>query len=1075
MPKSWPSIDSGSRRSERPSLPSSPPVGRTRHPWGAAWGLLCTLVLACQPPSEPPAPGPTVQTPSTPSPSPEYLRLSDDPWHFPGDCFELTTPTPTLLPVALEAGEVLDLAVDEGVDMAVSIRRQGEDETLLRADLPVDKPTTERLIFLAPESALFEIVITPLGASSAEISGEPVEPTRVRIRSLGPPTDRDLQLARGARLVFEAEQESNSANRAERLLDAAKAWRRGGEPRRRALALHQAGHADALSPTGLPRARQSLTTALELFETQDNRRHQALTLYWLGKVAGRQGDLPMAIHWSRRGLRLMEEVGQPHERATLANDLAGYYLRRGRVHNATELYFEALEHWKQISDSNGEATTRTNLGVCYMSRGALLRALEQYRRAVALLDESERPKQLAFALTRLGDVLLELEGPATARPILEKALALRRAQDDRRGEAITLNSLGKVALAAHHPVEALETLRRSHTLLHQLEDRWSEAVVRNGLGRAYEGLGQTELAEREFDAARTGARAAGHPHAEAEALYGLARLTRGRGELATARQRIEEAIERIEQIRDSTPRQDLRSAFLATKQDYYDFLVDLLAELHRAEPRAGHAAAAFVVAERARARSLLDTFTQVSDRLEEGIDPELLGRLDGLRKTLDEARRTSAPVSGQDPEVSGGPRGNPPGGGGRGTITHALERLRQTEATLAARHHRYTAWTQPTLYDPDRASEELLDADTLVLSYHLGERRSFLWILEQGTMDFRDDLPPRAVFEAAALDVFERMRESHFETSAVAARLAAEHFSDLALGPVADRLGDRRLVISAPGVLEYVPFAALPDPRTPADGDSAPALLVEHHEIVRLPSLSVLAALRRERADREPPAGDLAILADPVFGPDDSRLGPHMPAASPTLETLPRLVHSRREAETMMALAPGPTFLATGFAANRQMVLDGELSGYRILHFATHGTFDTEMPELSSLVLSRFDAEGRPVDGELRAYEIFTLRLPADLVVLSACRTALGREIRGEGLVGLARGFMEAGASRVLVSLWDVDDKATAELMRHFYRALFAGEIPSQALRLAQLELAKNSEWSAPHYWAAFVLLGDWL
>jgi CHAT domain-containing protein len=191
---------------------------------------------------------------------------------------------------------------------------------------------------------------------------------------------------------------------------------------------------------------------------------------------------------------------------------------------------------------------------------------------------------------------------------------------------------------------------------------------------------------------------------------------------------------------------------------------------------------------------------------------------------------------------------------------------------------------------------------------------------------------------------------------------------------------------------------------------------------------------------------------------------------------IPRLLASREEAEGIMAVIPQGTGLkALGFEASRGTVARKDLDQYRIVHFATHGVLDNENPELSGIVLSLFDQEGRPEDGFLRLHDIYNLNLPVDLVVLSACNTGLGKDVKGEGLIGLTRGFMYAGAAGVVASLWKVDDDATAELMRHFYEALFKkGMSPSEALRESQLAMRRQPRWHAPYYWAGFVLQGQY-
>ena len=166
---------------------------------------------------------------------------------------------------------------------------------------------------------------------------------------------------------------------------------------------------------------------------------------------------------------------------------------------------------------------------------------------------------------------------------------------------------------------------------------------------------------------------------------------------------------------------------------------------------------------------------------------------------------------------------------------------------------------------------------------------------------------------------------------------------------------------------------------------------------------------------------------------------------------------------------------AFDFDANRAAIANAELSNYRYVHFATHGFLNTSNPELSGVVLSMINREGQPENGFLLSTDLFNLHLPAELVVLSACQTALGKEIRGEGMVGLTRGFMYAGAPRVIVSLWSVSDKATAELMTRLYQRILHDHLaPAAALRAAQLEMLRQKRWQSPYYWAAFVMQGEW-
>jgi CHAT domain-containing protein len=232
------------------------------------------------------------------------------------------------------------------------------------------------------------------------------------------------------------------------------------------------------------------------------------------------------------------------------------------------------------------------------------------------------------------------------------------------------------------------------------------------------------------------------------------------------------------------------------------------------------------------------------------------------------------------------------------------------------------------------------------------------------------------------------------------------------------------------------------------------------------------------------------VLADPVFSANDKRVkaGTLQGVAEiavnanqesemlPDRNDLERLPSTRREAKGIVALAPlSRTKKALDFAANRELVESGELSKYRYVVFATHGLLDSRHPELTAIVLSLVDENGYRRDGYLRAHEVYNLNLSAELVVLSACETALGKNIKGEGLIGLTRGFIYAGSPRVMASLWPVKDDSTAVLMVSFFRSMIKqGKPPAAALRATQIEMLKSDRWSAPHYWAAFVLQGEW-
>ena len=477
--------------------------------------------------------------------------------------------------------------------------------------------------------------------------------------------------------------------------------------------------------------------------------------------------------------------------------------------------------------------------------------------------------------------------------------------------------------------------------------------------------------------------------------------------------------------------------------------------------------------------------------LQAGVDPALLARERALKRAFEDwalrYRKSSAESAGTA-DVRALAR----------EYRSLEDRHSELQAEVRSKSPHYAALTQPQPLRMRDVQARVLDEQTLLLEYALGEARSYVWaVSKEGFGSY--ELPPRKNIEQAARRVYERLTARTAATGKPAdrrrlvQRADAEYWkeagrlSDMILAPVASRMIGKRLVVVTDGALQYLPFAALP---APGRGPQPLPLLVEH-EIVSLPSASVLALLRQESGKSTPAAKAIAVFADPVFEADDPRLRavalarnrgtetaqrPLRPSLRDALTAIPRLASTREEAAVIVRAAPaGSTWSAIDFDASRATAITADLAQFRVVHFATHGVFDDEDPGRSGIVLSLFDKQGRPQDGLLRLRDIYGLELAADLVVLSACNTALGKAVEGEGLVGIVRGFMHAGTKRVVASHWRVDDEATGELMKRFYLAMFKeGRPPAAALREAQLAMLQQERWQAPFYWAAFVLQGEY-
>ena len=536
----------------------------------------------------------------------------------------------------------------------------------------------------------------------------------------------------------------------------------------------------------------------------------------------------------------------------------------------------------------------------------------------------------------------------------------------------------------------------------------------------------------------------------------------------------------------------MRTAFFATRQHYFDLYVDVLMHLGDQQPGSNAQIRALEVNERRRARGFLDLLTESRKRSPSNVesslpppDRELADEIDAVEWKLLEAQEKSR---GQEKEIA------------------ALEKQRrelwrrrdEARAAAGTESRSLSKLTRLEPLDLQQIRSQVLDKNSVLLVYSLGEERSFLWLIPHDGEVITRVLPARSLLEDAAKVAYASWSRTRHRGNA--GNHSEEYLSRELLAPVMDRLTTRRLLIVADGALEYLPFAALPDPRTLAASGSEgrtgkpPQPLVRNHVIVHLPSPSVLAFLRQEIADRHPAMFKIAVIADPIFESSDPRLNLSLPAGEasrfPGLTSSPlersesdlglggfeRLPYTEVEAAVIRDLvAARQRFEALGFAATRRLVLNGKLSRYRVLHFATHGLLNSKNPELSGLVLCLVDEQGRPQNGFLRAHEIASLHLPAELAVLSACETGLGSEVRGEGLVGLTRSFMAAGVPRVLVSLWKVSDQGTSELMKRVYRGMFKKHLaPASALRCAQLSMLEDPEWSSPYYWGPFIFQGEW-
>ena len=789
--------------------------------------------------------------------------------------------------------------------------------------------------------------------------------------------------------------------------------------------------------------------------------------FWLGKSHSALYQEEPAKLAFLDALNLAEEIGEQPRLARAYREFAMFHDKFGRFSKAIEYHNQAFEIFQNLDLTFSAATTLRNRAQAYRMLGKPEQALSDLETALVQLEPLERTLDQAHILSAMGTVFTQLRRYEESEETTRKAIVLYEQIEDLNGLGVALTSLSSILPHLDKNEEALETAQKARDLLTTHGDLLTQGLALHNIGWALKNLGRLDEGLEYYHSALEI-----FQHIDqietANTLIEIGQIENLKGNRRKALSSLKEAITVIEENRKTFQSYDFRASYLATQHKSYDIYIEFLMDLYRSEnpinPLNGRIALeeALEISEQSRARSQIDALfdSRIQQKLKR--DSRFSTRLLALENELDtlETKRVSLEESGLSSDHLNVTDK---------AIRKTLLELRTLESRVLIPKHSAQSPSATTL-DISQIREEILDQDTALLEYYLGEERSFLWaISQQDLMGF--ELPGRKEIEELARETHRALSKSFNRRFSSTTQLLLEELSHTILEPASAFLENRRLLIVADGSLQYIPFGALINP-TSSSMDPMSA----SHEIIHIPSASTLAALRRD--DGNSHRSRILMVYDPVFNAEDERLeGQDVLSPDSLDDRFDRLKFSAREADAVRdnnrsnRLA-APVFI-TGFEANRDYILEQPLSEFEILHFATHGELHSDYPELSRLVLSRYDKDGKAKINFLFAHQISRLSLNADLVILSACQTALGPDIRGEGMIGLPSSFMFAGASSVIVSLWNVDDQSTAELMSSFYDFhLNEGLPPSEALQAAQGKIRQR--WPAPYYWAAFIFKGDW-
>lgn len=858
------------------------------------------------------------------------------------------------------------------------------------------------------------------------------------------------------------------------------------------------------------KALDFFTRALAAWVETSDRCGQALAHLNLGYTYTDLGALQSASRHYDDAMVLWQAVGDLRGEAATRTAMGGLQTFLGEKQLALDYHRQALQVLQALGNHQGEAAAWNGMAQVYEDLGEPPAALDSYQRALQLNEQIGNRGFAALSQYYVGRVHQTMGDLKRAFADYSKTARLARQVGDRKVEAHALRGIGSIQEANGQREKALELYARVLTLYEGIGDRRWQARTLNRIGYVHEAMGNEAVALSYFARALALSQEVQDRREEVSTFYNMAHAERDAGHLDEALNHIAAAVGLIESLRLKIVGEQLRTSYFASVHQYYEFYIDLLMQAHSSRPNDGFAATALQVSERARARSLLETLNEQAAQSRPDSEQDSLARERSLWRQLNFKLEAQA-------RFLNGPHTESDAAAGAEEIRVLMAEYHQVLDRIKNESPIYASLTEPQLIQAKDIQAEV-GADTVLLEYAFGEQRSYLWIVTPGSIESYK-LPPRAVIEKLAGEVYELLTarqpvtgedpgeyRRRVETADANYWSRAGQLSQTLLGKVAAQISGKRLLIVGDGVLHRIPFDALPEPARDAAASAqatgnaadsaAPALpLVVGHEVVTVPSASVLSALDSESAGGVPASRLIAVLADPVFDKQDPRItkaGTPATAVSPSANeatlyqalraagdgnseaSLPRLSSSLDEAQAIVDLTSArERQVSTGFDANLEHVTGGGIRDFRIIHLATHGLFNDEHPELSGLILSRVDEQGRQRNGFLRADDIYNLHLNADLVVLSACRTGLGRQVTGEGVLGITRAFMYAGSRSTIASLWKVNDEATAELMKHFYSGVLKdGLPPSAALRAAKETMWKQERWRAPYFWAAFVMQG---
>ena len=774
---------------------------------------------------------------------------------------------------------------------------------------------------------------------------------------------------------------------------------------------------------------------------------------YIAALYARQGDYRTAIEKAHEEVDRQETENQLFLKAHSLRNLGVWYSELGEYAKSLDYSWRSIKLFQQLGYVHVANAGIGNLSEIYASLGDYSKAEHYTTIALTSAHQHQDASEIQGNLGRLADIYFKKGEPQKALPLWDQALAMAPAVGLPSFDATIYLSrclyyerIGNYELALRDADAGLVIERR-------ISRKPDLAYALNREGFLHLKLGRPQEAVKFFHEALDIGESAGLREITWEARQGLGEIAVQQNRLPEAMDYFRKAISDIEAIRGQNLAPDLKVNFFQDRLAVYQAAIAVLQRLHAADPTHGYDREAFRIAEQSRARAFLDGLAESKTRIARELSPEQRKRELQLTAAVSQAnvrlmyKNSSA---------------------NQAALKQAEQALSDWTLELRNTNPRYQSLRYPDPYSVEQVRKELLRNGEALVEYFTGDANLFAWVVTKSSSNMVKLLTiprmNRLVREYRGL-------LSHHPTGEAALtnyRDLSKRLHSALLAPLLSRTGGAdRLVIVPDGILFYLPFETLLSPRD--------RFVVEDYMVSYVPSASAAGSLRREVRPGGSRRLELLAFGDPTFertvnAPAAELVRSAMESKGWKFAPLP---NTRTEVNGIAALYPArASVVHLGKNASENNLKDDDLSRYKRIHFATHAVLDEENPLRSGIVLSLPGAKGE--DGILQPREIMDLDIRANLVVLSACETALGKTVRGEGMVGLTRAFFYAGVPLLVVSQWKVSDIGTAELMKSFYRQMQQGKDASRALRDAKIEMMHSggASYAHPYYWAPFILAG---